>query len=148
MEIRALSDLETLAQARGIRRATLADVDDLLVLCKERYPDRDVDAARKWGEWCLCHPERLCLLGANSFGIARVEWMYGCERRSGIDMLVTRPGAGFEALLMLRLMLEWARRNGASGPFKLEADTGIDFGPFAARLGGKPSAARIYEIPL
>ena len=63
-------------------------------------------------------------------------------------MLCARKGAGFEAFRMVRMMIQWAREQGAQGEFKLDADTGVDFGPFARRLGGRASSAQWYVIPL
>jgi hypothetical protein len=135
-------------QELAIRRATDADKPFMLALAKECYPDRGIERGVPWVEWCMANSERLVLVGPNSFGIARVEWIYGFERRSGMDMLCARKGTGFEAFRMVRVMLRWAKESGAKGEFKLEADTGVDFGPFARRLGGRSNAAQWYMIPL
>ena len=101
-------------------------------------------------EWAIQNPERLVLIGANSVGVAQASWQYGFERRARLDMLGARPvaGAALEALKMVRMMLVWAKEQGAEGTFRLDADTGVDFGPFARRLGGKPVTLTRYEIPL
>ena len=49
---------------------------------------------------------------------------------------------------MVRMMIAWAKEQGAQGAFKLEADTGIDFAPFAKRLGGHAVTTTRYDIPL
>jgi len=131
-----------------IHRALDADKPFMLELAKEKYPNRDIERGVPWVEWCMGNRERLVLVGRHSFGIARVEWIYGFERRAGLDMLCARKGAGFEAFRMVRMMIQWAREQGAQGEFKLDADTGVDFGPFARRLGGRASSAQWYVIPL
>lgn len=134
----------------AIRRATLADMPFLIALAKEKYPARQIEQGIGWMEWCIQNPERLVLVGPNSAGVAQVSWQYGFERRARLDMLGARPTAGgaLEALRMVRMMLVWAKEQGAQGSFRLDADTGIDFGPFARRLGGKPVTLTRYELPL
>lgn len=134
----------------AIRRATLADMPFIVEMARERYPQRTIDQGIPWMEWAIQNPDRLVLLGPNSIGVAQALWAYGFERRARLDMLGARavPGAALEALRMLRLMLVWAKEKGAEGTFRLDADTGIDFGPFARRLGGKPVTVTRYEIPL
>lgn len=134
----------------GIRKATLDDMTFMVALAAEKYPARTIELGIPWMEWCLQSPERLVLVGPNSAGVAQVSWNYGYERRARLDMLGCRatPGAALEALRMVRMMLDWARQQGAKGSFRLDADTGIDFGPFARRLGGKPVTHTRYEIPL
>jgi len=134
----------------AIRRATHADIPFVRELARLKYPDREIEQARDWFEWCLKNPDRLVLVGANSVGVAQVDWRYGFERRGRLDMLASRPQAGapWEAFRMVRMMLAWAKEQGAQGTFRLDADTGVDFGPFARRLGGKPVTLTRYEIPL
>ena len=93
------------------------------------------------------HPQRLVLVGAYSFGVAEVSDKYGFERRARLGMLAALPGAGMEPLRLVRMMIAWAKQQGAAGTFRLDADTGVDFGPFAKRLGGKPILAQ-YEVPI
>lgn len=133
-----------------IRRATLDDAPFLLELAREKYPARQVDLAANWLKWCIESPDRLVLIGPNSAGIAQVQWNYGFERRARLDALAARPttGAALEALRIVRLMIDWAKQQGAVGSFRLDADTGVDFGPFAKRLGGRPVTMTRYEIPL
>lgn len=134
----------------SIRRATLADMPFMVAMAKEKYPVRKVELGIPWMEWALANPERLVLMGDNTIGVAQVSWNYGFERRARLDMLGARPvsGAALEALKMVRLMIAWAKEQGAQGSFRLDADTGVDFGPFARRLGGKPVTLTRYEIPL
>ena len=138
------------APAPKIRRAKLEDMPFMVALANEKYPMRMIEKGIPWMEWCIQNDNRLVLLGPNSIGVAQVEWNYGYERRARLDMLGARPvsGAALEALRMVRMMLAWAKEKGAVGTFRLDADTGIDFGPFARRLGGKPVTLTRYEIPL
>ena len=139
-----------LAARKFIRRASLDDMPFIIGMAKEKYPARQIEQGIPWMEWCIGSPERLVLVGPNSVGVASIGWHYGFERRARLDMLGARPTAGgaLEPLRIVRIMLDWAKEQGAQGTFRLDADTGVDFGPFARRLGGKPVTLTRYEIPL
>lgn len=134
----------------AIHRATEADKPFMLEIARAKYDARVIDKSIAWVEWCMGNPERLVLVGANDFGIAQVDWIYGFERRGRLDLLASRPTAGavLEALRMVRLMVGWAKEKGCQGTFKLDADTGVDFTAFAARLGGRKVEVLRCEIPL
>ena len=134
----------------AIHEAGVADEQFMFEIAREKYPERAIEQGVRWVRWCMQSPERLVLVGPNSFGIAQVDWRYGFERRSKLDMLCSRPASGraLEALKMVQLMIAWAKEKGALGAFRLDADTGADFEPFARRLGGKAVTATWYEIPL
>jgi len=136
----AMPNLET------IRLATLADVPIWIEKAKAKYPGRDVEKATRWAEWCVQNPNRLVLVGRNCAGIAQVDQYYGFECKAKLDMLFGDPS--WETFRMVRMMVRWAREKGATGTFRLDADTGADFAPFAARLGGRPVTVTRYEIPL
>lgn len=133
-----------------IRVATMADMPFMVALAKEKYPNRPVEQGIPWMTDNLQSPNCLVLIGTDSVGVASISWNYGFERRARCDMLAARPvrGAGWEAYRMVKLMIEWAKQNGAKGAFRLDADTGADFGPFARRLGGTASTFTRYTIPL
>jgi hypothetical protein len=134
----------------SIRKATSDDETFMFEIAKEKYPERAIERGAPWVRWAMQHSERLVLVGPNSFGIAQVGWFYGMERRARLDMLCARPipGAALEALKMVRMMVAWAAEQGATGAFRLDADTGVDFEPFARRLGGKLVTTTWYDIPL
>ena len=134
----------------AIRRATVSDIPFVRELARLKYPARAIDGALHWFQWCLSNPDRLVLVGTNSVGVAQVDWYYGFERRARLDILASRPvsGTAWEAFRMVRMMVAWAKEQGAQGTFKLDADTGADFGPFARRMGGKAVTITRYEIPL
>lgn len=133
-----------------IRIATLDDITLIGEIARQQYPHLDVEKARGWLTWAIQHPDRLVLVGLNSVGIAQVAWFYGMEKRARLDVLARRPAPEgvLEAFRMVRIMVSWGKEKGATGNFKLDADTGVDFGPFAKRLGGKPVTVTRYEIPL
>lgn len=147
---RAFNGLRAPYERAAVRRATLADMPFIIAMAKEKYPARQIEQGISWMEWCIGSPERLVLIGPNSAGVAQVSWNYGFERRARLDMLGARatPGAALEALKIVRMMVAWAKEQGAQGTFRLDADTGVDFGPFARRLGGGPVTLTRYEIPL
>lgn len=142
--------MNALVACNTIRRATADDIPFISQLAQEKYPNRDVTKGLKWFEYCLRNPRRLPLVGPHSFGIAWIEPLYGFEERAGMDVLACRTSsaAGWEILRMVKIMVAWARAHGAEGAFRLDADTGVDFGPLAARLGGELSPQRYYLIPL
>jgi len=133
----------------SIREAVLEDAPKWLALAVQRYPDRDVGGMRAWVEWCITNPDRLVLVGRASVGIAAVSLNYGVERRGRMDVLYTIPHLkpGLEAFAMIEIMMRWAKQKGAQGPFYIEPDTDVDFGPFVQRLGGTPAGGVRYEIP-
>ena len=132
----------------GIRSFCEADRAFVMRLVKEKYPDRPVEKAVPWVEWCLTQPDRLVLVGSHSFGVASALWHYGFERRGGLAILCSRPEPGsiFEILRMLRAMISWAKDKGCRGHFNLTADPDVDFGPVAKRLGGVELP--VWKIPL
>lgn len=132
----------------GIRKATLADIPAGLALAEAAYPGRGVEKAAKWAEWCINNPDRLVLVSPKGVGIAQVSWNYGFELKGRLDLLYVAKGSGLEALKMLRIMVAWAKAKGAVGSFAVDADTGVDFGPFVKRLGGTQTKGVRYLIPL
>lgn len=147
---RAFNGLRPHFDEQRIHKATLHDMPFIIDMAREKYPARQIERGIEWMEWAIQNPERLVLVSPNAVGVAQVSWNYGFERRARLDMLGARtvPGVALEALKMVRLMLVWAKEQGAQGAFKLDADTGVDFGPFARRLGGKAVTTTRYEIPL
>lgn len=140
----------------AIRRATPDDVPFLVELAREMYVKRPgtldnlvEQGAVGWLRWAIGNPDRLVLAGQHSGGVASVSWYYGYERRARVDVLCARPmpGAGLEAMRMVRVMLAWARERGAAH-LRLGADTDVDFGPFARRLGGIRKTEVYYDFPL
>ena len=130
----------------SIHIASEPDREFIMDLVREMYPDRDVDKAVPWVEWCLKNPDHLVLVGENSFGIARAEWVYGFERLGKLLILCSR-GKSLEALRMVRKMIAWSKTRGCSD-FRIDANTGVDFASFAKRLGGHRQTVLRYDIPL
>lgn len=133
------------------RKATEADIPFILALAKELYPDRPVEQGVPWITRAMRDPAHFVVVGPHSAGCCHITKHYGFEPKARLDMLARRPGvttATMEALKLLRVMLWWAKDRGAKGNFTLDADTGVDFEPFAKRLGGKRVEYVRYEIPL
>lgn len=135
--------------APGIRRATLDDVPALIEFGRTAYPGRPIEQAAPWLAWYIQNPDRLVLIGLSSAGAAQVTTDYGLERRARLSLLAAKPvpGAVFESLRILRAMVDWAKEKGAVGTFRVDSGTGVDFGSFAKRLGGR-QVLTDYEIPL
>lgn len=136
-----------------IRIATLADIPFIMDIGKERYGDRAVGPSFDWVRYQMQNASAVVLVGPESVGISSIAWKYGSEKRARLDVLCARRTrtAPIEALQVLKAMIRWAAFNGAQGMFRVDADTGVDFGPFAKRLGGVEVDARRYpryDIPL
>lgn len=133
----------------AIRRlASEAEIPKYLEIAKEAYPERDVSKALPWISWALKSPNHIILIGDHSFCVASTYIKYGMEKRALVEMLASRKSArgALEALQLCRAVVLWATLQGAT-QLRLGADTGVDFGPFAARLGGV-RAAPSYDITL
>ena len=133
-----------------IRRGLVEDIPLWAEIAKLRYPGRDVTQAMRWVEWCINNPERLVLVGSATAGIAAITIQHGITRTAHLSMFFTVPGQnpGLEPVDMLKIMINWAKQNGAEGSFKIMADTGVDLGPFVKRAGGRRIELPFYEIPL
>lgn len=133
-----------------IRRGRDEDIPFMLEICKERYGERASEISIPWMKWHIKNPSSLVLVGSATIGLASINLHYGFEKQARLDMLAAKreKSAVFEALQQVRAMVRWAAINGAEGTFKIDADTGVDFGPFAKRLGGSPINYPRYQIPL
>ena len=129
-----------------IHIASETDREFIMDLVREMYPGKDVDRSVPWVEWCLKNLDHLVLVGDNSFGIARAEWVYGFERLGTLLILCSR-GRNLEALRMVRKMIAWAKTRGCL-EFRLDANTGVDFAAFGKRLKAKRETILRYNIPL
>lgn len=138
------------ASAHTIRRASMADLPAIAALGKEKYPGRDIDSGMPWVAERINDPDSIVLIGGNTFGVARLTRGYGFEKRGRLVILAARPapGAIFEPLTMVRMMVSWSKSQGATLPFRMDADTGVSFKPFSDRLGGREVVTKHYEIPL
>lgn len=136
-----------------IRRATEADIPHGLAIAQAAYPGRGIENAVGWAKWHLGQANSLVLIGPGTLGIASIVFKYGFEKRARLDMLAATPekSSVVEALQQVRAMVRWAALQGATGHFRIDADTGVDFGAFARRLGGHevdPVKYPRYDIPL
>jgi len=136
-----------------VRRFTEADIPWGLEIAKERYPNRDVSLGVQYVRWSMGNANSIVLRGAVAFGVASISMKYGFEKRARLDILAAKAGnsAVIEALQIVRAMVRWAALQGAQGYFRIDADTGVDFGPLARRLGGHEVDAKRYpryDIPL
>ena len=136
-----------------VRRATEEDIPHGLAIAQQAYPGRGIEKAVDWAKWHLKQPNSLVLIGPGTLGIASIVFKYGFEKRARLDMLAAKPekSSAIEALQQIRAMVKWAALQGAVGHFRVDADTGVDFGAFALRLGGhRVDDVKYprYDIPL
>ena len=132
-----------------IKIATAEDLPRVFEIGRASYKNRDVGLAQRYLEDALNRSDRLFLVGNETAGIASVTDIYGFERKARLDILAGygTKTAPLEAFRMVKIMLDWATKAGAKS-FRLEADTGVDFAPFARRLGGALVNNPCYDIPL
>lgn len=136
------------AESPLLRNATEADLPALLALGRDLYPGRGTDAAESWIREMIRRPDALVVIADDGAGICRVAQSYGFEPHARLDVLAVRPGNGLLALKIIRVMVWWAKQKGLRTSLSIGADTGVDFAPFAARLGGRKVETVRYEIPL
>lgn len=145
--------MNALFRNSAIRRATEADIPRGLDIAQRAYPGRGIEMAVDWAKWHLRQANSLVLIGPGTLGIASITFKYGFEKRARLDMLAATPekSSVVEALQQVRAMVRWAALQGAVGHFRIDADTGVDFGAFARRLGGHevdPVKYPRYDIPI
>ena len=102
---------------------------------------------------CIQAADCFVWIGEDALLVAHIWKQYGYEMRVRVDMLCARrrKRAILEAFQLVKACKRWAAVNRVEAPLKLDADTGVDFGPFARRLGGwkvDQNKYPVYEIPL
>lgn len=108
----------------------------VLDVARNKYPPFDESRALEWLYSSLSNPNMLMLRGDHGFGIAGITYrFYDPKPLAHLVFLAVKPGGGWEGYRLLASMIRWARDRGAV--FHLGEDTGVDFGPWARRLGGK-----------
>lgn len=139
----------------AIRPLAFADAPWIAELVLECYPNREVKLGRDWmlAQIANRNGTAFAWRGEDSLIIAHVTRRYGIELIARVDMLCARrkKAAVLECLFLLKAAKRWAAVNGVRRPLILDADNGVDFGPFARRLGGckvDPDLYPTYEIPL
>jgi hypothetical protein len=131
-----------------IRKATLEDIERGLVLCKKLYPGRPVHLGIPWIIDCMRRADRLVLVSDHGVGVATGFLKYGWFPMAQMEILAVLPEAPkMEAVRFLRTMIAWAKANGAKR-FLISADSGIDLGPLARRVGGRTRDTPHYYVPL
>lgn len=145
--------MNALFRNSSIRLASEDDIPRGIEIAQRAYPGRGIEKAVEWAKWHLRQPTSLVLIGPGTLGIASIVLKYGFEKRARLDMLAALPGNStvMEALQQVRAMVRWSALQGAVGHFRIDADTGVDFGPFAKRLSGvlvDPRKYPRYDIPI
>lgn len=118
-----------------IREATSADIPFLLAVARARYPAFDERATIAWLHQALTIPHVRVVRGDYGGGVGIVTRpFHGGPSRAHMLFTVTLPNRRMEGYFIIKALDEWRREMGAES-LHFGSDTGVDFAPFARRLG-------------
>lgn len=107
----------------------------------------DWSAARAFIARCADSTSALAIRTDRAFLVAVLSPVYFWSRIAAQNMiLVAEPGAIWDAVRLARRARDWAAERGAV-KYCLAAETGIDLGPIARRIGAIPDPA-CYKVVL
>lgn len=119
----------------SVRRCTIMDIVDMLQIAHACYPPFNQRKAVEWAEAAMLDPK---------FGFFRTDDAWGCavlaevfyddKKRCAMMFLAGRNGKAWEAVVVLRAMIEFGRRAGAAS-FTFGEDTGMEMATLAKRVG-------------
>ena len=120
-----------------VRRCTVLDIEDMLRIANECYPHFNQRKAIAWAEGALLNAQFGFFRTANSWGCAVLaEVFYEETPRCAMMFLAARDGKAWEAVTVLKALVEWGRRSGATS-FTFGEDTGMRMDVLAKRIGAK-----------
>lgn len=118
-----------------VRRCTVMDLYDMLRIATECYPSFNQQKSVEWAESAMMDPKFGFFRTDNAWGcavLARV--FYDDKLRAAMMFLAARGGKAWEAVAVLKAMVEWSRGAGAS-QFSFGEDTGMQMETLAKRVG-------------
>jgi hypothetical protein len=122
-----------------IRPATAGDLDKILAIARAAYADFDFDdeACRQWALKAFQNPDVLIAVGNHGFGVSGVSAPFWAplKRRGVMVFLASTGGSGYEPCAILRYMIKWALRDRGASTYHFGEDTGVNFAPYAKRVG-------------
>lgn len=129
-----------------IRLATLDDLDFIMEVARERYPEEiaDWDEARSFALDALKCEFAVVIRGDFGFAMAtltRAKW--SPYVKAHLIFVACRQNKNMEGYKLVRTLTEWAFASGAV-EFKLSSGTDFELDAFAKRLGAKPERPSYY----
>lgn len=120
-----------------IRPVTRADIPFLLALGATKYPDYPHTESEAWLNASIPHSNGIIWLRSET-GSAMAELLHRFWETAPsvwrLVFLATADPAHLEGYRLLKTVIKLARAQGAT-EFQFDSDTGVDFSPFAKRLG-------------
>lgn len=118
-----------------VRRCIVPDIVDMLQIAVECYPTFNQLKAVQWAEGAMLNPKFGFFRTDNTWGCAVLaEVFYDDKLRCAMMFLAGRDGKAWEAVAVLKAMIEWGRRSGAAS-FTFGEDTGMQMETLAKRVG-------------
>lgn len=118
-----------------VRRCIIPDLVDMLQIAVECYEPFDQVKAVQWAEGAMMNPKLGFFRTDNVWGCAVLaEVFYDDKLRCALMFLAGRDGKAWEAVAVLKAMIEWGRVAGAAS-FTFGEDTGMRMETLAKRVG-------------
>lgn len=129
-----------------VRRATVLDIPECLAIAKACYRPFDVPKVLRWAEGALLQPDVAFFRTEDAWGcVMKVDMFYEEKPRAIMLFLAGRHGKAWQALAVLRTMLNWAQAQGCAS-FDFGEDTGMRMDVMARRIGAQPKTT--WQVPL
>jgi hypothetical protein len=121
-----------------IRKATPEDAKFLIDLAKTSYPNFDEPAAYEWLGKAMQLDNYAVFRGERCGGVMMVNGFFynPSELRGFMLYCVAYPKAGWEVFRLFKAMIDWALNEKMAASVHFGSETGVNFAPFAKRLGG------------
>ena len=118
-------------------QANLSDVDEMVEIATARYDFMDKDMSKRWVEAHIEDYDKVCIVRSKNViccvAYSVVFWKPR-DLEATVIFFAAKNAAQGEALAVIKDQMARAKNRGCWA-FYLGATTGIDFGPFAKRLG-------------
>lgn len=133
-----------------IRAASPDDLPWCVDLCRRRYAEpMDLAALQAFLLRCIADQDVLFERTGRAFTVTRLAQVYFWPRSVAAMLILVaedEPGAVWDIMRLARSAARWGKARGASR-LSIGAETGVDFGPIAKRMGGV-AATPCYHVPL
>ena len=132
-----------------IRQLVAEDMAWVLELAQQRYPPFDEDGAVRWLLDILPSTDALTVRSDNAFLIGAAGTMPWRPQRieAHVLFLCAEHRHHWQAVRLLSFMTAWAKGIGAAALY-VGADTGLDLGPLARWVHGRPDKRYVVDFKL